>query len=306
MRYLNNLGNIQISILFLILANVIWGMAFPIFKWTLDVLPPFTFSFLRFYLGALIILPFVIKQLNVRREDILKLITLSIFSITLQIPLLFFGLKLSPSINAPIIIAAGPILLIFASIIFLKEKINLKVLFGTFISLFGVLAIILRPILENGLSGGILGNLLIFSATACGVIQAVILKKITPKNNPLTLVFWMFLIGSLPLLPFLFWESRNFNVWQDLNLQGAIGLLYGIVFAAVFAHFFLAYAIKYIKASEIGIFTYVDPIATIVVAVPLLHETITPAYLIGALFVFLGIFIAEGRIHYHPFSKLRG
>lgn len=299
------LGKIQLSILALIIANVIWGMAFPIFKWSLDILPPFTFSFLRFYLGALIILPFVIRKLSIKKENVWQLIIVSLFSVTLQIPLLFFGLKLSPSINAPIIIAAGPILLIFASILFLKEKINFKVLLGTFISLFGVLAIILRPILENGFSGGILGNILIFTATVCGVIQAVILKKITPDNNPLTLVFWTFLIGSLPLLPFVFWESRSFNIWQDLNLQGTIGLLYGVVFAAVIAHFFLVYAIKYIKASEIGIFTYVDPIATIVVAVPLLHETITPAYLIGALFVFMGIFIAEGRLHYHPFNKLK-
>lgn len=301
-----SLGKIQLSILALIIANIIWGMAFPIFKWSLDVLPPFTFSFLRFYLGALIILPFVIRKLSIKKESVWKLIIVSIFSVTLQIPLLFFGLKLSPSINAPIIIAAGPILLIFASIIFLKEKINLKILLGTFISLFGVLAIILRPILENGFSGGIFGNILIFMATVCGVIQAVILKKIIPENNPLTLVFWMFLIGSLPLLPFVFWESRSFNIWQDLNFQGAIGLLYGVVFAAVTAHFFLVFAIKYIKASEIGIFTYVDPIATIVIAIPLLHETLTPAYLIGSVFVFLGIFIAEGRLHYHPFNKLRG
>lgn len=300
------LGKIQISILALILANIIWGMAFPIFKWSLDVLPPFTFSFLRFYLGALIILPFVIRKLSIKKENVRQLIIVSIFSVTLQIPLLFFGLKLSPSINAPIIIAAGPILLIFASVIFLKEKINLKILLGTFISLFGVLAIILRPILENGFSGGIFGNLLIFTATICGVIQAVILKKITPDNNPLTLVFWMFLIGSLPLLPFVFWESRSFNIWQDLNLQGAIGLLYGVIFAAVIAHFFLAYAIKYVKASEVGIFTYVDPIATIVIAVPLLHETISPAYAVAAVFVFVGIFIAEGRLHYHPLHKLRG
>lgn len=300
------LGKIQLSILALILANIIWGMAFPIFKWSLDVLPPFTFSFLRFYLGALIILPFVIRKLSIKKENVGQLIIVSIFSVTLQIPLLFFGLKLSPSINAPIIIAAGPILLIFASVIFLKEKINLKILLGTFISLFGVLAIILRPILENGFSGGVFGNLLIFTATICGVIQAVILKKITPDNNPLTLVFWMFLIGSLPLLPFVFWESRSFNIWQDLNLQGAIGLLYGVVFAAVIAHFFLAYAIKYVKASEVGIFTYVDPIATIVIAVPLLHETISPAYAVAAVFVFVGIFIAEGRLHYHPLHKLRG
>ncbi|EKD85727.1 MAG: hypothetical protein ACD_37C00642G0003 [uncultured bacterium] len=300
------LGKIQLSILALIIANVIWGASFPIYKWSLDNIPPFTFAFLRFYLGALIILPFVLRKLNIAREDIKELVIVSIFSVSLQIPLLFFGLKLSPSINAPIIIAAGPIFLIMASIIFLKEKPGMKVLGGTLISLIGVLMIILRPLLESGLSGGILGNLLIFLATICGVIQAIFLKRLTPKNDPLTLTFWMFLIGSLPLIPFIIIESNSFNIWQDLNLQGLIGLSYGVILASVFAHFFLAYAIKYVKASEVGIFTYVDPIATIVIAVPLLHETISSAYAVAAVFVFVGILIAEGRLSYHPLNKLRG
>src|SRR3989344_8173260 len=299
------LGKIRLAVLALIIANIIWGASFPIYKWSLEVIPPFSFAFFRFFIGALIIFPFVIKFLKVAKEDITKLILVAIISVTVQIPLLFFGLNLSPSINAPIIISSGPIFLIIASVIFLKEKLKLKVLLGTLISLFGVLAIILRPFIEGGFSQeGILGNFLIFLATLCGVIQAIILKEITVNNKPLTITFWMFLIGSLPLLPAVIWESSSFNL-LEINTQGAIGLIYGIVLAAVIAHYFLAFGIKYIKASEVGIFTYVDPIATVIIAVPLLHEVITFPYLIGAALVFLGIFIAEGRVHYHPVHKLR-
>ena len=301
----SQLGKIRLAVLLLILANVIWGASFPIYKWSLEVIPPFSFAFLRFFIGALIILPFVIKSLKVSRQDIPLLVLVSIFSVTIQIPLLFLGLNLSPSINAPIIISSGPIFLIIASVLFLKEKLRLKVLLGTLVSLFGVLAIILRPFFEGGFStDGILGNFFIFIATFCGVVQAIGLKKIMVRNNPLTVTFWMFLIGSLPLLPLALREAEKFDIFA-INTQGAIGLIYGIVLAAVLAHYFLAFGIKYIKASEVGVFTYVDPIATIVIAVPLLHEAITFTYLIGAALVFLGIFIAEGRVHYHPVHKLR-
>ena len=298
-----SLGKVRLSILFLIIANIIWGAAFPIYKWTLEVLPPFTFAFLRFYLGALIIFPFVYKYLNIKKQDIPNLILLSLVSVTFLIPLLFLGLKLSPSINAPIIISSGPIILIIASIIFLREKVTGKLLLGTFISLAGILAIILRPLLDSGFSGSILGNLFIFLATACGVLQALILKKLTVNNDPRTITFWMFFLGALPLLPFVFKESQTFSI-SDLNNQAIIGLVYAVILATALAHFLLVYGIKYIKASEVGIFSYVDPIATIVVAVPLLHETITGTYVLGAILVFLGIFIAEGRLHYHPLGKL--
>ncbi|MBI2032257.1 MAG: DMT family transporter [Candidatus Levybacteria bacterium] len=301
---MNSEGKIRLAILALILANVIWGAAFPIYKWTLDIIPPFTFSFLRFFLGAFILLPFVWNRLNIEKQDILRLIFLSFVSVTVLIPLLLVGLTLTPSINAPIIVSSGPIFLIVASILFLKEKVRPKILLGTVISLAGVLLIILRPIIEAGFSGGILGNLFIFLATLCSVIQAILLKKLTVKNDPLAITFWMFVIGSLPLIPAVLWESQNFN-FGLLNTQGIIGLSYGVILASAFAHFLLAYGIKYIKASEVGIFTYVDPIATVVIAVPLLSEVITPVYLVASFLVFAGIFVAEGRIHYHPFQKLR-
>ncbi|MBI2621509.1 MAG: DMT family transporter [Candidatus Levybacteria bacterium] len=301
-----SLGKIQLSILALILANIIWGAAFPIFKWTLEVIPTFTFVFIRFFGGALLILPFIFKSLKITKTDIPKLILVSIIGVTIQIPLIFFGLKLSPSINAPIIIASGPIILIIASIIFLNEKLRLKVLAGTLISLIGVLAIILRPIIETGgLTGGVLGNFLIFGATLCSVAQALLLKKITVNNDPLTITFWMFLIGVIPIIPLVLIEAQTFNFVQDINIQGFIGLFYGVIFAAVLAHYLWTYGVKYIKASEVGIFSYVDPVATIVVAVPLLGESITPVYIAATILVFFGIFIAEGRIPYHPLQKLK-
>src|SRR3972149_2723963 len=242
---------------------------------------------------ALIALLFVYKSLRIQRSDIPKLILVSLIGISVQIPLLFFGLKLSPSINAPIIIASAPIILIISSVIFLNEKLKVKVLIGTLVSLLGVLAIILRPFIESGgLTGSVLGNFLLFGATVCSVAQALILKRITANNDPLALVFWMFVIGIIPIIPFALYETQTFNLLTQINLQAVIGLLYGIVFAAVIAHYLYAFGIKFVKASEVGIFSYVDPLATIVIAIPLLGEIITPTYILGAILVFLGIFIA--------------
>lgn len=295
----------RLPILFLILANVIWGASFPIYKWSLAEVPPFTFVFLRFYLGALIILPFVYKNLRVARADWKDLFLLSIVGITFTISALIFGLKFSSSINAPIILSAAPVILIIGSFFYLKEKLKTKVVMGTLVSLLGVLVIVLLPLFKQELDGGVFGNLLFVCAAIGSVIHALLLKKILPNYNPMTIAFWSFLIGSLPLLPLYVLELNQTHWTQALDFPGLIGIIYGAFLATAIAHSLFAYGVKFIKASEIGIFTYVDPIATIIIALPLLHEEITPLYLIGALFVFLGIFIAEGRIHYHPLHKLR-
>lgn len=294
----------KLAIIALILANVIWGASLPIYKWALEEIHPFTFAFLRFFLSFLILIPFVIKNFKFEKKDIPKLIFASLVSITIQIPLLFFGLQLAPSINAPIIISAGPILLLGSSVIFLKEKISSKLLAGTLISLLGVLLLMLKPALESGFSGGVLGNFFIFLATICSVIQALIIKKIVERNGSLITVFLTFLIGSLTLFPAAFLEYNSVGLFA-LNIKSLTGIFYAVILSSVFAHYFLYFGLKNIKVSETGVFTYVDPIATILVAIPLLHEVITESYLIAAVLVFLGIYIAEGRIHYHPFNLLR-
>ncbi len=303
-NFLISQNKTQLAIFALIFANIIWGAGLPIYKWTLQIIPPFTFAFLRFFLGAVILIPFVFKNFKFAKEDIPQLFFVSIISITFQIPLLLFGLKLAPSINAPIIISAGPIILLGASIIFFKEKISTKLLTGTLISLLGVLILIFKPALEAGFSGGVLGNFLVFLATICSVIQALVVKKIMKNNNPLITVFLTFVIGSFFLFPAVLIEYNSIGFFA-LNTQAILGILYGVLFASVLAHFFFFFSLKYINASETGIFTYVDPIATILIAIPLLHETITESYIIAAVLVFLGIYVAEGRIHYHPFHLLK-
>lgn len=294
-----NLSKVKIALLCLFAANVIWGASFPVYKWALDEIPSLTFVFLRFYIGALVLLPFVYKDLKIAREDWKDLFIMSFTGITLTISFLILGLKLSTSINAPIIMSAGPLVLIFGSILFLKEKFKKKVLAGTLVSLFGVLLIIILPLLRDGINGSLLGNLFLAGAAIGSVIHSLLLKRIMPKYKALTIAFWQFLIGSLPLLPFYFIELNQTQWTSDINMKIIIGIFFGSILATAIAHSIFAYGLKFVKASEVGVFTYVDPIATAVVALPLLGEKITIPYLIGACFVFLGIFITEGRLHHH-------
>lgn len=301
------MSNTKKAVLFLILVNVIWGAGFPIYKWTLEVIDPFTFAFLRFILAAIIIFPFVYKNLKIQKRHIPFLILVSIISFTFQIPLLLFGLKFSPSINAPIIISSTPIFLIIASALFLKDVVKPKVLAGTLLSLAGVLIVMFKPYPADGaLTNPFLGNILLFLSMLCGIAQAIVLKKLMSDYQPLTIVFWSFLIGSIPFLIPIFLYTQGFSNPAILDFKLLLGIGYATIFSSVIGYYFYYYGIKYIRASELGIFSYVDPIATIIVAIPLLGEKITALYALGSFLVFLGIFIAEERIHYHPFHRLLG
>lgn len=296
------LSKVHLSIIALIFANIIWGAAAPILKWSLADIHPFTLAFFRFFISALIILPFIIHKLKIQKKDIFFVALLGFIGFNIHIGGFLWGVKLAPSINAPIIASAAPIFIILGSIAFLKEHPKKQIIIGTILSLLGVLVVIAQPLLEETPSEGFFtGNLLLVLGTIALVIFTMMLKRIEGKYDPLTLLFWMSAFAAIFFIPFAFYEGYTTGTGlTEITPQGLIGILYGAIFAHVLAHLGFIFALKYISASEVGIYLYMDPVIAIMIAIPLLGETITALYLIGSLFVFAGIFIAEGRIQYHP------
>lgn len=298
------LSNTQKAILGLIIANLIWGAASPIFKWSLQSIHPFTLAFLRFFIGALVLLPFLDpKNISIKRADWKYVFLLGFFGVNLNIGFFFLGLLITPSINAPIIASAGPIFLTIAAILFLKEHPQPKKIVGGLTGLLGVLLILFQPIIESGFKGSVLGNTFLLLATFASLVPVFIIKAIGKKYSITLLIFWEFVISSILFLPFVIHELTNYVLIFDQ--KAIVGIIFGAVFASAIAYVFSSWAIKYLPAADVGIFTYIDPMVAILIAIPLLGEIPTATFLVGSLLVFGGIYIAEGRIHYHPIHKLR-
>ena len=295
-------------ILALIIANVIWGMASPIFKFALSNIPPFTLAFIRFFFAGLIFVPLAIgnwQKLTVRQW--FEILLIGFFGITINVSFFFLGVIKTESINVPIIGSSGPIFIYLLSIIFLKEKPKKKVLIGMMIALIGVLVIIFSPIFLEGkkfIIGAIEGNLFILIAVFGGVLQTIIGRDILKKINPFQVAAITFLFGSLTFLPFISKELANWNI-SNLNVAGWTGIIFGVFFSSALAYFLYYYGISKLNAQDVGIFTYIDPLAAIVIAAPLLHEYPNIFYIFGAILIFRGIYLAEGRVHWHPFHRLK-
>lgn len=299
------LSNIQLAIIALIVANIIWGASSPIFKWALQDIPPLTLAFLRFFLSALIILPFTLKHLKVSRTDIYILIFVAVIGLAFRITYYLYGLEFAESINAPIIGSAAPVFIIIGSIYLLKEKTPKKLIGGAVISFIGVLLIILQPILGKGFDISLIGNIFFIIAMALTVFYTLILKGLAPRYKTLTLLFWVCVIAAATLLPFAGLEIASTGALNFFTTKALTGIIFSVLFATVIAYILHMYGLKHVKASEVALFSYMDPFIAILIANPLLGERVTMYYAIGGLLVFLGIFIAEGRIHYHPLHLLR-
>ncbi|MDE2588526.1 MAG: EamA family transporter, partial [Patescibacteria group bacterium] len=298
---------VKLAVISFILSNLFWGGASPIYKWSFSDIHPFTLAFLRFFIPSVLIGIFGFKNLKIQLKHVPLLLAVSLCDITFNVGLFFIALQYTQSINGPIIGSAGPVFLILASMLMLKERPTRKMLFGNLIGLTGVLLIVVQPVLTQS-SGenysSVIGNLLLIAATIAFALGTVFAKELRPYYSGISITFWSFALGSLTFLPLFLNEVYKYGFLPNLSDKGVYGLLYATVVSSTIAYFLYYWAIKYIHASETGIFSYTDPVVAVLIAGPLLNEHPTLIFFLGALMVFAGIYVAEGRLNYHPLHKL--
>lgn len=296
---------INYPILALIVANIIWGATSPIIKYSLSNIPPFSLAFLRFLIASFILYFFVHKRINYAdlKNKWLWLYTLA--GITFNIAFFFWALQRTTAIEATIIASFAPIMTLIGAAIFLREKFTKSVVIGVFVALTGAVVIIFEPIISKGFSGGVLGNLLMLLATFFAVVGTIAGRKFLTPQNAIGITFWACLIGTVTFLPLMIFEFCQNPFWfGNLNSKGIVGIIYGGLFSSLIAYSLYNWALSKLPAYKTSVFTYIDPVVAILIAIPLLGEKITLPFVVGSTLVFLGILVAEKRLHYHPLHKL--
>lgn len=289
------------ALLAITLSAMIWGANAPISKWTLQFVSVETLAFVRFYFAFIIFYIIFRPNLKVKKNDIPMMFLCGFIGISLHIPLLYLGLTLTNAINAAIIASSIPIFTLFFSSFFLKEKISNRLLIGGLIGLFGVVFIILEPIFEEGFSDNLTGNFLLLCSALAFIIYEIISKKLNKRNyHANTITIYSYLIGFISFLPFYLIDISKNGVYF-LNTEAFLGIAYILFFASLTAIPLWQWGISKLEVSRLGFFLYLDPVVSFIVAFLLLGEVVTIHMIIGAIFIFIGLYIAENTIHFPHF-----
>lgn len=287
--------------LLLLIVAVIWGAALPVIKFTLEGFNPLIFLTYRFGISAVISLVLILLLgLHLPRKKQVFLLTLGygFLTSTITLGLLFLGVDKTTAVDTTLIAATGPILVTVAGIIFLNEHVTRREKLGIALAFAGVVVTLLEPILKNGDGAtGLGGNILVFASVLAGVASAVMAKVILRKEvSPATAVNISFIVGFLTLLPvalILYPPQVIIEQIQTAPLPYHLGLWYMAIFSGNIAYFLWHKAQKTIEVGETGLFTYLQPIFAIPLAVLWLRETISPAFVVGTVIITTGVLVAE-------------
>lgn len=273
------------ALISVVLAAIFGGGIAVFAKIGLKQIPPFSFTFFRFFIASICMLPFVLREKQQIDKNILKVILLSLLAVA-NVTLFAFGVRLTTAIVSQMLYAIVPVIAAIFSYILLKEKLNSKKLLGIFSGLIGVLILILLPMLgkSTSFSGSFLGNLIVLLAVFCFTLYTVLSKRLHKLYSPLTMTFIFGLTTTIILSPLFIRDYlANPNWLYHLSLFSIFSTLYVGIFGGAVYYLLYQYAIKHGTPLIASMTMYLQPTATFLWAFFLLSERLTPGIIIGGL-----------------------
>jgi len=231
------------------------------------------------------------KRISIRRDDYAAFFWLAFLAVPLNQFLFLYGMKYTIPSNAALLYATTPVVVLVFSHFFLGESLSRLKIAGVILGFLGVTIVIF----ERGLSASmeyVAGNLVIFTAVLAWALYTVYGRKMIVKygaieTSCLTLIggtILFFPVGIVPALQFPYGTLTGAN-WMQI--------FYLAIVTSVLSYLLWYYALGRIEAGRVALFSNLQPILVTALAVTLLGQSITGAFVIGGIIAISGVIAAQ-------------
>jgi drug/metabolite transporter (DMT)-like permease len=289
---------------FLILTVIIWGIAGPVIKFTLEGIDPLPFLTYRLFISTIISLVFFMvkikkgKKFNQLKANFPASIVYGLLAVPLALGLLFLGLDNTTVLDMTLISVIGPVVVMAGGALFFRDRITKREKLGISIVLLGVLLNSLFPIIRaEGIK--LTANILLIAYLITDSASVLVAKRLSRRRvNSGNLTNLAFIIGFLTLLPVTIysygWQGLYGQV-TNMALKYHLGVWYMAILSGSIAYFLYIRAQKSIEISEAILFNYMAPVVAIPLAVFWLNESLSLHFVLGALLIAVGLVIAQSK-----------
>ncbi len=275
-------------------AMFFWGMSFIWSSIVFEYYEPITTIFLRLGLSSIflfLVLTLAGRLQKISRQHYFLLLASAFFNPFLYFLGENFGLKFSSASISAVVIATIPLFTPVAAWLLIRERISILNIIGILVSFGGIMIMLFRPDLSFSFEPK--GMILLFLAVFSAVIYSIFLKRLTEHYNPMNIIAWQNLIGTILFLPlFLVFDFGHFLEAQpDSRMFSALISL--AILASSMAYVLFTYTIKHLGVSRANVYSNLIPVITAVASYYILDEIFSTGKLIGMFIVLTGVFMTQ-------------
>jgi len=279
----------------LLTAVVIWGWTFVATKILVAELGPVDIFALRLAIGLPVLgLLLLVKRVPLRfdRGDGLPLI-LGGAILALHFPMQIAGIVTTTASNSGWIIAVTPLVLGVLSFLFLRERIGWRGAAGIAVATAGILVLVSRGRLGDLAWLQSTGDWLVLASAHTWALYTVATRDLSRRRDPLAVAFGILVVSAIfTAVPFA--VTAQLADIRALSPRGIASILYLAIPGTALGQWFWQEGVRRLGATRAGMYLYLEPLATLALAVPLLGEPFGPVVALGGGLVLAGVYLGEG------------
>ncbi|MDH7794867.1 MULTISPECIES: DMT family transporter [unclassified Beijerinckia] len=282
--------------LLLALAGLFWSGNHIAGKAGAGHIPPVTMASGRWLLGALILWPFVRRQViadwPLIRKNWKIVVPLCVFGGGVFTTLQYVALNYTSALNASIFNSFAPPMIAAAGAILFRDRLAAINCLGIAVSFIGVMIIVSRGSLDVLQSVQFnWGDIILVANMGIWAAYCTCLR-LRPPVHPMTFVFFVAFLGGLAMAPFAIWEHMRGLQIQFTWLTFGI-MTYITLFSGTLAYVFWNRGQEAIGASRAAVFLHLIPFYGAVLATSLLGEHLRWFHIVGCALILVGVWVAS-------------
>ncbi|MDE2973594.1 MAG: DMT family transporter [Gemmatimonadota bacterium] len=277
----------------LVLTAVIWGMNFPVVKAVLREVEPLAFNALRFPCAALaiwVLLRAQGRRLVPARGDWRTVIALGTAGHVVYQVCFVFGLDLTLTGNAALLLSTVPVWVLFIAVAAGWERFNPSILAGALATLAGMAILVTGGAHQTG--GARIGDLLVLGAALSWSVYTVFGRRMTKRRGVLEMTAWTLWAG-LPVVVAMGIPDLLRTDWAAISAGAWLGIAYAGVFAIAVAYPLWYRGVRAIGQSRTSVYQNLVPLVALAGAWLWLAEIPTRQQLFGAAVILAGVLVAR-------------
>jgi drug/metabolite transporter (DMT)-like permease len=281
---------------YLLICTIIWGWTFVATRVCLQYIDPVEVLGLRFLIGLPLLLAVVLAK-RVKFGFTLRERRAIVFGsgiLTLHFLIQITGLKYTSATNTGWIISVSPLVMAVLAYLILRERLGKRAIIGIAVATAGILLLVSRGKFGSFEWLKSFGDWLVLISAHTWALYTIVVRDITRTRHPLAVTVAVLMPAAVLVLGYMMVKSDLTRIIH-MPVDGIVAILFLGLLGLAVGHWFWQEGVARVGAARAGIYLYLEPVATTVLAVPYLGEEFGPLTALGGLLVLAGVFIAERR-----------
>lgn len=262
-----------------LLANIIFGLGVPVTKLLLDQwVSPMAYMATR-CLGAATIfwlISLFLPREKVAPRDLTVIILGGLLGIVVSQTLTAWALTFTTPVYFSLIATLTPVATMLCAVLFIGEKISARGIAGVVLGVAGAMLMVFIGWQGGSGKNDLLGIGLTILSMLTWAVYLIITRKVSARYTAVTQMKWVFLASAIAVLPFSLADLQSAPLYSTATQwSGLVEMAFIVVFATVAGYFAIPFAMRYLKATTVSVYTNLQPIVASLVAIALSQDVLT-------------------------------